>query len=219
MVQVHHLPMLEIVFNWTCVNTLQVFRSPSSSTNPNPLVTGASNNNNQTTTTTRDHQHWHRYWYRTELWRSALGILTQYIGPKSKHQTTNSTTLIEPEQLIDQELKTFKECYATETHTLDKGHQLLQLIKSGSSEKYNTYKITIHNQTTSHKQRRTQIHHQVEFNHQICQGRNGIMYHRPFRTYPNTNERCMSNDTLNNLKRLDPTGAIDRLKISLQQAE
>ena len=42
MVQVHHLPMLEIVFNWTCVNTLQVFRSPSSSINPNPLVTGAS---------------------------------------------------------------------------------------------------------------------------------------------------------------------------------
>ena len=29
----------------------------------------------------------------------------------------------------------------------------------------------------------------------------------------------MSNDTLNNLKRLNPTGAIDRLKISLQQAE
>ena len=142
----HHPLKLEVVSNQTHVDIPQIFRTPSSATQ-NPPVTSASNNNNQTPrertsppetidldTTDNEEQNYDI---------DKLDILTQYIGPKTNCQATNTTIESEPEQLIDMELKTFKERYANQTHSLDRAINHADSLKVAQAKQKTPAKLQI----------------------------------------------------------------------------
>ena len=152
----------------------------------------------------------------------ALGILTQYIGPKPNHQATNSTIETEPEQLIEKELKTFKERYATETHSLDRAINYTDSLRAAQAKNRTPAKlqILIKSQVINIEEpgftfRWNTIIKSVEDEMVQC-----IIDHlESTQTQTREKIRSMLNKTLNNLKCLDPTGATDKLKTSLQQTE
>lgn len=158
------LSHFEVVSNQTCADTPQVFRSQPFAT-ANPPVTGASNiNSNNDNTTgkvtpsppppplppetinidTSDNEQ--------NLNIDELGILTQYIGLRTNRQVTNNTTMeSEPKQLIDKELKPFKELCNRNTHP-GQSHQSYRFTESSPNQEQDTGKVTNTNKTMGHQQ-------------------------------------------------------------------
>ena len=221
MVQIYHPLELEVVSNQTHVDILQIFRTPSStSQSPVPLTTS---------TTTRHPEKEHHHLPETidldttdneeqNYDIDKLGILTQYIGPKTNRQATNTTIESEPDQLIDMELKTFKERYANQTHSLDRAINHADSLKAAQAKQKTPAKL--HIQIKPQVINKEEPGFTIKWNSIIKSAENQmvqcIIDHLE-KTQTETREKIRSlfNETLLNLKRLDPTGVIDKLKSSL----
>ena len=144
-----------------------------------------------------------------------LGLLTQYIGPRPSHQKTSTTnTEDQPTELIEREMKAFKEKYAQETHSLDRACNHWEALKAAQAKNKIPAKlqITVKPQVINKEQpefsnKWNSIVKTAEKDMMQC-----IIQHLES-TQSDTRDsiRAISNETLNNLRQIDPTGAIKTL--------